>query len=595
MQRDTITIIDFGGQYAHLIANRIRRFGVYTEIVTNDVKASELTSSKGLIFSGGPQSVNTDSSPQVDKAIFDLDIPILGICYGHQMFGFLFGGEIGSVPEYGRCPLFIKNSEDLFLGCELETSIWQNHGDAIVALPKGFEIIASSDQNEIAAMKHSKKPWYSVQFHPEVTHSGAVGTKMLENFALHICQAQPSWSMEVYLEEVKQEILAQVGDRNVFLLVSGGVDSTVCFALLNDILGKERVFGLHIDNGFMRKNESQNVLKVLNEKGFDNLEVAHASDEFFSALEDVYEPETKRKIIGQVYLDVKDAALTKYNLDPNNWLLAQGTIYPDTIESGGTKHSDTIKTHHNRIDQIQILIDQGLVVEPLKELYKDEVRELGRLLGLPDHLVDRHPFPGPGLAIRALCAKESGVSEEYGDDGDSGKYKLFKLPLQSVGIKGDARSYAHPVVAEGGYGFEKLEVLMTKVTSDVEVNRLIYPIVSCVKGRSEMRLCDQYLESKYIDILREADAIVMDALMESGLMKKVWQCPTVIVPFGTSDQPYCIIIRPIDSIDAMSAQAIDLGYDFLLDVSNKILSACPKVCEVFVDITSKPPGTIEWE
>ena len=346
MSRDFITIIDCGGQYAHLIASRIRRLGVYTQIVSNDVKAKEIKDSKGVVFSGGPQSVYSKNSPKLDDEIYDLNIPILGICYGHQTFAYKFGGRdcIGRIPEYGKSQLFIKNKENLFKTCE-DGVVWQNHGDAVIKLPDNFECIASTEDNELSAMKHVQKPWYSVQFHPEVTHSGDIGEKLFSNFIFNICETSKSWTMDVYIDNLKDEIREFVGDRNVFLLVSGGVDSTVCFVFLNSILGKDRVFGLHIDNGFMRKNESNLVMESLKKRGMDNLEIYNAENEFLDSLKGVYEPEEKRKIIGKVYLDVKDKALEKYNLDSEKWLLAQGTIYPDTIESGGTKNADTIKTH----------------------------------------------------------------------------------------------------------------------------------------------------------------------------------------------------------------------------------------------------------
>jgi len=600
MKRDIISIIDCGGQYAHLIASRIRRLGVYTEIVTNDVKIKDLKNSSGVIFSGGPQSVYGKTSPKIKKGIYELDVPILGICYGHQTFAYTFGGKkcIGSIPEYGKSKLVLKNTEDLFKGCE-DGVVWQNHGDAVIILPDDFEVLASTKNNEFSAMKHIEKPWYSVQFHPEVTHSGEIGEKLFSNFIFEICKVEKSWSMDVYLTELESEIKGFVGDRNVFLLVSGGVDSTVCFVLLNKILGKERVFGLHIDNGFMRKNESNLVLESLKKRGMDNLEVYNAEDEFLDELKGVYDPEEKRKIIGKVYLDVKDRALEKYNLVPEKWLLAQGTIYPDTIESGGTKHADTIKTHHNRVDQIEELIKQGLVVEPLKELYKNEVRTLGMLLNLPDELVNRHPFPGPGLAIRALCSKEnlemSDSNMESKIDDDGFVYTSFNLPVKSVGIKGDSRCYAHPCVIESVYDFKKLKKKMTYITnSDVDVNRVIYK----VKASGDIKhafLHKQHLTKKYMDILRVADDIVMSALQKHKLMSRVWQCPTVILPFGSEMKPYSFVIRPIDSIDAMSAEAVNIGKDVVREIVEKIESAIPEMFAVFYDLTSKPPGTIEWE
>jgi len=593
MKRDIITIVDFGGQYAHLIANRVRRLGVYAEIVQNDVNVNTIKHSKGIIFSGGPQSVDTDLSPKISDKVFKLHIPILGICYGHQVFAFKFGGKIGRIPEYGKCLLRVNDKSTLFKGVNSQETVWQNHGDAVLEAPKGFSVLASTADNEVSAMSNVEKKWYSVQFHPEVTHSGQLGKQIFQNFIFDICKAQKSWSMKNYLEDLKASIKSEVGKRNVFLLVSGGVDSTVCFALLNSILGPERVRGLHIDTGFMRKNESKMVDKMLKDRGFNNLEIFNAEQEFMKRLKDVYDPEEKRKIIGKAYLDIKDEALKKYNLDEKNWLLAQGTIYPDTIESGGTKNADTIKTHHNRIDQIQELIKQGLIIEPLKELYKDEVREVGRILKLPVKLIDRHPFPGPGLAIRALCNQIKRVAISRSIDSYK-PYKVEIVDIKSVGIKGDARSYANPAIISGKYNFEKLQSMMTEITNQqTGVNRVVYNVLGC--EFANVKLHQQFLNEQYLRILREVDDITTEIIRKEKLLKKIWQCPTVILPLGNDKSKFSIILRPVDSIDAMSAKAYELSESILMSISKRIKQEHKEIYAVFYDLTSKPPGTIEWE
>ena len=583
---EKISIIDFGGQYAHLIANRIRRMGVYTQIIHNTESLAKLKNSKGIILSGGPQSVNTHTSPQINTKIFDLGIPILGICYGHQLICHHFGAKIGNAPEYGPCELNLKADSKLYRNCDTKSVIWQNHGDVISSLPEGFEIIGTTKKDPLSSLQNRQRNIYTTQFHPEAGHSGITGQNILKNFVFEICTAKPSWSMGMYLKILKQEIIEQVGDKKVFLLVSGGVDSSVCFALLNEILGKEKVFGLHIDNGMMRQNESKDIEIFLKEKGLDNLHIYHAEKEFLDALKKIYEPEQKRNIIGKVYLEVKDKALDKYNLDPQEWMLAQGTIYPDTIESGGTKNADTIKTHHNRVDQIQELIKKGLVVEPLKELYKDEVRELGRLIGLPNHLVDRHPFPGPGLGIRALCCTQTGQTQAINE--------FDILPIQTVGIKGDARSYAKAASFTGSYHFENLQKMMLDITSqNKDINRLIYNISQ--QSLSNIHTHKQYITKEYLDILRKADHITNTILKQKNLHKKIWQCPIIILPCGTDEKPYSIVIRAIDSEDAMSASAIDLGKNVLVEIQQTIMQNIDGIYTVFYDLTSKPPGTIEWE
>ena len=391
-----------------------------------------------------------------------------------------------------------------------------------------------------------------------------------------------------------------MGDRKVFLLVSGGVDSAVAFVLLNRALSEDRVLGLHIDNGFMRKQETSLVHGALLKEGFHNLHAVDASGEFLSSTEGLFDPEEKRKAIGVAFLRVKDRVLSELRLDHDDYLLGQGTLYPDTIESGGTPHAGVIKTHHNRIDLIETLIAQGKVVEPLAQLYKDEVRELGRTLGLPERLIGRHPFPGPGLAVRALCAK----GDEAFDDLAETQRRVEEiaagfglrarvLPLRSVGVQGDFRTYAHPAALWGKAEWKLLEKVSTEITNRVHaVNRVVYLIAP--DSLPLLRPKRAFLTRSRLDLLREADEVAMTALEVHGLMDEVSQMPTVLVPLSSDGQKETVVLRPVCTPDFMTARFAELPQEVVEEVARGILSL-GGVDAVFYDVTHKPPGTIEWE
>jgi len=402
-----ITILDFGGQYAHLIGTRLRKLGTFSEIKDSEIPAKKIKNSNGIILSGGPQSVYEPGSPTIDPKILELGIPVLGICYGHQLMNYKLGGEVkpGKVKEYGKAKFDKVKSSPLFKNINFPITVWMSHGDEVSKHAEGFEIIGSSDDCERVAIADENRKMYGVQFHPEVTHSQQ-GNQFLANF-LEICEAKNSWNLENYLENTIQEIQLKVGNKNVFMLVSGGVDSTVAFALLKKALGKDKVFGLFVDTGLMRYEERVEVENALKKIGFDNLHIEERGKDFIVALAGKTDPEEKRKIIGDMFLKVQAEVSEFLELNPDDWLLGQGTIYPDTIETGGTKNADKIKTHHNRVEAIQKLIEEGRVIEPLQDLYKDEVREIGEMLGLPHEIIWRHPFPGPGLGVRILCSDKS--------------------------------------------------------------------------------------------------------------------------------------------------------------------------------------------
>jgi len=596
MKHERIIILDFGGQYAHLIASRIRRLGVLAEIMSPDdsnliSRASE-NLTKGIIFSGGPQSSFAENSLETDPDLFNIGKPLLGICYGHQYLAHKLGGKVapGTTGEFGAAKLKIRGNSPLFKDVNKESIVWMNHVDAVGDFAPGFENIGETPHCATAAAWNPAKNFYSVQFHLEVSHT-EFGNQILTNF-LEICECKFSWNMEQFLEEQKAKLREKIGDKNVFLFVSGGVDSTVTFAFLNKIIGPERVKGLFVDTGLMRENEVAQVEKSLREIGTD-LTTLRSADVFLKNLAGITDPEEKRTIIGHTFLQVQQEFFSHEKLD-DKWLLAQGTIYPDTVESGGTKNADKIKTHHNRAPEVQKLIDAGLVIEPVADLYKDEVRILGELLGLPHELVWRHPFPGPGLGVRILCSDTE--SHEILADGESGKYT--KLPIKSVGVQGDFRTYKHPgIMHTDEKDIEKLETLATKFINEYsEINRCIVQLGKNFDGEIRgISLHKTDTSIGRVEILQRADAIVTKLLRESGEYETVWQFPVVLMPVSFNDTgKESVILRPVDSIDAMSASVGKLPFELLEKMAEEILKS-REISAVFLDCTSKPPGTIEWE
>ena len=424
---------------------------------------------------------------------------------------------------------------------------------------------------------------------------------MLRNFVLDICRCRADWTMDRFLKEESQRLVERTSGRSVFLLASGGVDSTVCAVLLGRALGPDRVHLLHIDNGLMRKGESQKVLAEFEKRGLgQNLHFADAADTFLAALAGVVEPEAKRRIIGETFVSVfeKEAA----QLDLSHALLAQGTIYPDTIETGGTKRADVIKTHHNRVPLLQNMIEEGRVVEPLAELYKVEVRELGKALGVPEDLVWRHPFPGPGLGIRLLCSDGSVPDPEKLAVGNralapllsGGPFRGALLPVRSVGVKADLRSYEHPVLLWGNGSCQEAAEIAPRLYQKVpEVNRCLIDLTG--RGFSGARPVAATVTQERLDLLREADALVMDALRREGLYRTVWQCPTVFVPLELDGRGKDFaVIRPVLSERAMTARPALLPGILLSELCGALISL-PGISGVALDVTTKPPGTIEWE
>ncbi|MBN1389395.1 MAG: glutamine-hydrolyzing GMP synthase [Candidatus Thermoplasmatota archaeon] len=608
MDHDTIAVVDNGGQFAHLIATKVRDLvRVKTVIVDPQTDPSELAGTKGIILSGGPDSIHEEGSIQLNQDILDLDIPVLGLCYGMHEIAVRYGGKVGrsEFKEYGFASLRIED-DPIFKGVPQGDRVWMSHGDKVTLLPEGFRTIGNTENCPIAAFSDPQRKRWGFQFHPEVEDT-LHGEEMLRNFAVDICMARQDWTAERNLEGIVTDIRREVGERNVLCLVSGGVDSTVVAALLLKALPQERCRFVHIDTGLMRENESGEVMKALKLQGLRDLKVVDASDRYLDELSGKVEPEEKRKIIGRLFIDlINEEAGEAASAD---WVLAQGTLYPDTIESGGTRNADVIKTHHNRVDVIMRMISEGRVIEPVKELYKAEVREVGEKLGLPKELVHRHPFPGPGLGIRALCqdggmigkgrreAAEVQPSVDRGiheDQWGRDNVKGLVLPVRSVGVKGDARSYEHPVAlwVGGTIPWKELKLFSTRLVNKTQgINRCVLMIEpDAVRAPDPM---ERYITKSRMDLLRGADALVMDGLRRHGLYDTIWQCPTVLVPVGYTGGEM-IVIRPVWSKRAMTAEVSELPPAFFRDVVPELLSI-DGIDAVAVDVTSKPPGTIEWE
>lgn len=517
---DTILVLDFGGQYTQLIARRIRELSVYSEIAPYYVKVEELElhKPKGIILSGGPQSVYAEGSPTLSQEILNYcreeKIPILGICYGLQLISQAFGGEIRSHPkkEYGKRLLQILNHEKLLHGLDDTEIVWMSHGDQIARLPVGFETIASSETCPISAIQNIKEQVYAVQFHIEVSHTPK-GLEILKNFVFDICQCNPNWKMTDFIEDTIKKVRETVKNEKVIMAVSGGIDSTVAATLIEKAIG-DSIFCIFVDNGLMRKNEVEevedNFQKILKFKHFF---VVSAADLFLARLKGISDPEEKRQIIAHTFIEVfekkAEELKTQYGVIK---FLGQGTIAPDRIESGVTSGvSAKIKTHHN------IALPEKMhfkVIEPLNLLYKDEVRTVGRLLGIPKEFIERHPFPGPSLAIRII----------------------------------------------GEVTDEKLQ------------------------------------------IVRESDAILIEELKNEGIYNQIWQAFTGYLPIKSvgvmgDARTYqnMVLIRMIESKDAMTANFAKVNWDLLERIASRIINEVSGVNRVVYDVTNKPPATVELE
>jgi GMP synthase (glutamine-hydrolysing) len=567
----------------------VRELGVSTEVFSSDTDPEKLRSARGLIISGGPHSVYDHSSPRVEPGALTAGTPVLGICYGQQLLAQAFGGAVlpGDKGEFGLAILDLKEHDSrLFAGVADHQQIWMSHRDVVQTPPTGFRVLASTSTCQTAAIEDPARRLYGVQFHPEVAHT-AQGTKILQNFVFDICGCVKDWNAGQRVALVEEQIRRAVGERNVFFFVSGGVDSTVAFTLCLRALGADRVRGVYVDTGLMRHGETDFVAATFERLGHGSVEIARCEDQFLNALEHVREPEMKRHIIGEQFVVVQERTIAERGLLDGHWILGQGTIYPDTIESGGTAQAATIKTHHNRVAGIQKLMEAGRIVEPLADFYKDEVRAIGRQLQLPGELLDRHPFPGPGLAIRCLCAEADETIERIPEG--------WLIPVRSVGVQGDSRSYA-PILAIDVFpsAAARLQDEATElVNRTARVNRVVARVTSREPLQHQRVFASEMTRGR-LALLREADRIVRDLCLKSGFDSQVWQFPVILIPLGTGESRDAVVLRPIQSVDGMTADSVSMASDLLTEMATRLM-AIEEISGIYYDLTHKPPGTIEWE
>ncbi|PKL41074.1 MAG: GMP synthase (glutamine-hydrolyzing) [Spirochaetae bacterium HGW-Spirochaetae-1] len=492
---ERIIILDFGSQYTQLIARRIREMNVYAEIVPfyhafEDIKKEKPA---GIILSGGPSSIYAKGAPRISGDIFNLGVPVLGICYGLNVVVDAFNGKIEGAHsrEYGPATIVMSEKSPFFKGLKKKEKVWMSHGDKVTAPPKGFKVLASSENAEIAAIANEDRRIYGVQFHPEVHHTEN-GNKVLHNFIFAVCKVKPTWTMDNFIESSVEAIRKEVGDGTVLLGLSGGVDSSVTAVLLQKAIG-DRLYCVFVDNGVLRKNEAKQVVDRFKKHMKLNLIHVDASKRFIDKLKKVEDPEKKRRIIGREFIKVFMEEAKKIGRFD---FLAQGTLYPDVIESVSTKGpSDTIKSHHNRVPEVLKLIKSGKVIEPLKELFKDEVRELGIHLGMQEELIHRHPFPGPGLAIRIIgevTPERIRILQEADDIviaevKNAGIYRelwqIFAvfLPVRSVGVMGDQRTYENVIAIRGVTSVDAMTADWAYLPEDM-LRKISNRIINEVKG-----------------------------------------------------------------------------------------------------------------
>jgi len=503
MKHDTILVLDFGGQYCHLIGRRIRENGVYSEIVPHDItpeeirKLGENLNVKGMILSGGPSSVYEANAPKLDSRILEMGLPILGLCYGHQIIAQLSNGKVDSAccKEYGTAEVVVDKAVGVLKGLGKEEEVWMSHGDTVSTMPSEFEVLAHTENCPVAAFRHKKKPIYGLQWHPEVIHTEN-GALMLRNFIFEVCKCEANWQMEDLIGKMVREIETEVGDSKAVIGLSGGIDSSVATALAARALN-DRLTAVFVDHGFMREGEPEEVRNAF--KNFKlNFVTANAQERFMKKLKGVIDPEKKRKIIGEEFVRVFEEIAEESSAE----YLIQGTIYPDRIESGFRRNSDKIKTHHN-VAGLPAKIKFKTILEPLRDLYKDEVRRVAKMMELPDEIVSRQPFPGPGLAVRIIgeltadkvrIAKEADkiVREEIEKNGLQEKlwqYFAVLTDTKATGVKGDARAYGYVVAVRAAESREAmtasfakipyavLEKISTRITNEIpEVTRVVYDI-----------------------------------------------------------------------------------------------------------------------
>jgi GMP synthase (glutamine-hydrolysing) len=631
---EKVALLDCGAQYTKVIDRRVRELNVDTEIFPVDVSADALKRDfAGIILSGGPNSVYETGAPQCDPGIFELGIPVLGICYGMQLMNRHFGGTVLPSPtkEYGETEVAVDTDCLLFAGLEPVQHVLMSHGDSVGEPAPGFKVVGRSEsthQHEVvAAIQNADARLYGVQFHPEVELS-VNGGRMLENFLYKICGLTGSHVLDERLEEALEAIRQKVGDKNVFVLVSGGVDSSVTAALLVKALRPEQVFAVHIDSGMMRYQESDLVCEALKAIGLKHLERVDAEEIFLNATTEIEgktvgplcqltDPEAKRRIIGDVFYHLVTDAIRRSNLNLDETFIAQGTLRPDLIESGNrdvSSQAHTIKTHHNDVPLIQEQRKKGLIIEPNRDWHKDEVRKVGRMLGLPEELVMRHPFPGPGLAIRVICAEQPYLTDSYYEANQALKalaqesgMEAVLLPVQSVGVQGDSRSYRYVAALKGDLSklqWADIRSLAQKIPNRIhQINRVALLLNDKPLPEQVHHITPTLLNPVSLEKLRVLDYIVTENFRKEGLHDSISQLFTVMIPVDTAreaDRPpkHSFVIRAVITSDYMTARPAALLQEIPLHFIRNLaeeLSSQPNVDLVLYDITSKPPATVEWE
>lgn len=605
MSNHQCVILDSGAQYGKVIDRRVRELNIESVIKPLSTPASELKQYQAIIISGGPESVYAPTAPKYDPKIFSLGIPIFGICYGMQLMNYIQGGKVAGLKkrEDGQCTIKVDPASILFSELEKKQEVLMSHGDSITqkTLNKNFTPVAFSG-NIVAAVQDLKNNFYGVQFHPEVDLT-VNGKKILKNFLYKVAKFKGDFSVGDRQQQAIKYLQESIGNKKVLVLVSGGVDSTVCAALLAKAIPVKNIFALHIDNGFMRHHESKAVIVALKKVGI-KVNFVDASDIFIDALAGVTNPEQKRQIIGDTFMNVAETAIKNLNLDFKKVILAQGTLRPDLIESASklaSTNANTIKTHHNDTAMVRKLREQGMIVEPLKEFHKDEVRELGTKLGLPRKLVWRQPFPGPGLAIRIIAALKPYITDKFEVINKQLKSSsVTLLPIQTVGVQGDHRSYSYLAGISGKKSWKKMFEIAREIPKKIhEINRVVY-IFGAPITKSVTEITPTLLTKDVICQLQTADNIVNKILVKHKLINKLSQVPVILFPvnFGKKGER-SIAIRTFITNDFMTGvpavPGVDIPVKAINEMVREILKKTPGISRVVYDLTSKPPGTTEWE
>ena len=616
---EKLAILDCGGQYTKVIDRRVRELGVKSDILPINVKAEELQEYQSIILSGGPNNISDKQRLSFDEKIFELGKPILGICYGMQLMSDHFGGVVDSniVKEYGQNEIWVDTKMPIFDGMTENQKVLMSHGDTVKNVPNGFKVIGKSGE-AIAAIGNEEKRMYGLQFHPEVDLTEE-GMKILENFIRKVAKYQDFYALDDRIETSIKMIKNKVGDNKVVVLVSGGVDSAVTAALLVKALNPDNVYAIHIDSGFMRKNESDVICENLKKLGLKNLIRENAKDIFFNTivevegkkigpLVDTIDPETKRQIIGEIFIRIANNVIERLGLDPEHTFIAQGTLRPDLIESGNPDISGfahKIKTHHNDVAIVREARKKGLIVETNSDWHKDEVRKVARMLGLEESIASRQPFPGPGLAIRLLCHdknEEVVITQEEVDKinaivNTKGE-KAQIIPIKSVGVQGDARSYRNLGILYGNgmdFDWDNVTTAAKQVTDSINtINRIGY-ILNVKNVNQKIECFNMKINDECVDLLRELDKIVTSNLEGS----KVNQTFAVLLPIGITKK-YSVAIRTFVTNDFMTGRPGKIGTEVDKTMIEKAVKEIEdkfsdKIEFVIYDVTSKPPATCEWQ